>query len=93
AAKQMNAFGGMLSFRLSNEVQSAQFLERLHWIMPAVSLGGVESTVCQPARTSHAKLSEQQRQRLGMDDRLMRLSVGIEAANDLIADLDQALSA
>ena len=93
ATNQMHGFGGMLSFRLAALVEPAAFLERLHWITPAVSLGGVESTVCQPARTSHAKVGGQERQRLGIDDRLMRLSVGIEAAEDLIADLDQALKA
>ena len=92
AAVQMQAFGGMLSFRLADEVAPNAFLQRLHWITPAVSLGGVESTLCQPAYTSHAKLSETERARLSIDDHLMRFSVGIEAVDDLIADLDQALS-
>ena len=92
AARQMHAFGGMLSFRLDSQIEPGAFLQRLHWITPAVSLGGIESTVCQPARTSHAKISDAERRRLGIDDHLMRLSVGIEAVADLIADLDQALS-
>ena len=92
AAAQMQAFGGMLSFRLADDIDPNTFLHHLHWITPAVSLGGVESTICQPAHTSHAKLSPAERTRLGIDDRLMRFSVGIEDADDLIADLDQALS-
>ncbi len=93
ASRQMTAFGGMLSFRLDPGVEPDRWLARLKIIRPAVSLGGVESTVCQPARTSHAKLERAERVRLGIDDHLMRLSVGIEALDDLIADLDHALSA
>jgi cystathionine beta-lyase len=91
AARQMRAFGAMLSFRLAGAVDPDGFLDRLELIRPAVSLGGVESTISQPSKTSHAKLGEADRQRLGIDDRLMRLSVGIEAADDLWDDLDQAL--
>jgi cystathionine beta-lyase len=91
AARQMRAFGAMLSFRLAGAVNPDGFLDRLELIRPAVSLGGVESTISQPSKTSHAKLGEADRQRLGIDDRLMRLSVGIEAADDLWDDLDQAL--
>ena len=91
ARRQMSAFGGMLAFRLAKTQSVEGFLQRLQLIQPAVSLGGVESTICQPSQTSHAKLSDQARSELGIDDRLMRLSVGIEAVDDLAADINQAL--
>jgi len=93
AARQMRAFGGMLAFRLADAVSPDRFLQMLQLITPAVSLAGVESTICQPSRTSHAKLTDEARETLGIDDRLMRLSVGIERVEDLIADLDQAIEA
>lgn len=93
ARRQMEGFGGMLSFRLAGLVDPDAFLDDLILIRPAVSLGGVESTVCQPSRTSHAKLSDTQREKLGIDDRLMRLSVGIESADDLWIDLEAGLGA
>lgn len=67
------------------------FLARLRVVSPAISPGGVESTVCQPARTSHARLTGPQRAELGIDDRLMRFSTGIEGVDDLVADLDETL--
>jgi len=93
AARQMHAFGAMLGFRLGDAVSPDRFLQKLALITPAVSLAGVESTICQPSRTSHAKLSPDAREALGIDDRLMRLSVGIERVEDLVADIDQALDA
>lgn len=90
ASGQMDGFGAMLSFRLADSIDPEAFLDTLTLIRPAVSLGGVESTLCQPSRTSHAKLASEQREALGIDDRLMRLSVGIETATDLWADLEQA---
>lgn len=92
AARQMSGFGGMLSFRLDRRVAVETFLGSLKLITPAISLAGVESTICQPSRTSHAKLDDAERARLGIDEHLMRFSTGIEAAADLIADLDQALA-
>jgi cystathionine beta-lyase/cystathionine gamma-synthase len=91
ARRQMSDFGAMLSFRLSDTIDPDDFLDRLALIRPAVSLGGVESTICQPSRTSHAKVAREECIRLGIDDRLMRLSVGIEALEDLWHDLEQAL--
>lgn len=91
AAAQMNGFGGMLTFRLGDAFDPEAFLARLELIRPAVSLGGVETTVSQPSKTSHAKLIDEKRKALRIDDRLMRLSVGIEAVDDLWDDLDQAL--
>ncbi len=92
AKAQMSAFGAMLSFRLAESIDPDTFLDALELVQPAVSLAGVESTICQPARTSHAKLTPSERRRLGIDDRLMRLSVGIESVADLQRDLDQALA-
>jgi cystathionine beta-lyase len=58
-----------------------------------VSLGGIESTICAPAVTSHAKISADERNRIGISDSLLRLSVGIEQADDLLEDIEQAMSA
>jgi cystathionine beta-lyase len=92
AQAQMQAFGGMLSFELDeNKSDSSQFLRRLRLIKPAVSLGGVESTICAPAVTSHAKISAAERKRIGISDSLLRLSAGIEHPEDLTEDLARAL--
>ena len=91
AARQMRGFGGMLSFELRDPAEVDRFLSRLRIVMPALSLGGVESLVCVPSRTSHRTLSPEERQRVRIADGLIRLSVGIEDIADLIADLTQAL--
>jgi cystathionine beta-lyase len=92
ARKQMWGFGGMLSFELDEgRIMADAFLRRLGMITPALSLGGVESIICAPAATSHVKLSASERRELGIADGLLRLSVGIEDADDIIADLAQAL--
>jgi cystathionine beta-lyase len=89
----MKGFGGMLSFELSAKAgEPSAFLRRLKTIIPAVSLGGVETLLCCPAETSHRKISAEERKRIGISGRLLRLSVGIENADDLIADLNQALA-
>lgn len=90
-ARQMSGFGGMISFELTEPGLVDNFLRRLHLIMPALSLGGVESLVCIPSKTSHRSLTPDERQRAGISDGLVRLSVGIEDIADLKADLDQAL--
>jgi len=83
----------MLSFELDEQqVDTALFLRRLKLITPAVSLGGVESTICSPAVTSHVKMSAAERNRVGISDNLFRLSVGIEHSEDLTEDLVQALN-
>jgi cystathionine beta-lyase len=93
AKKQMRAFGGMLSFELDEEgIEPDKFLRNLHLIKPALSLGGVETIICSPAATSHAKISPKERSQLGITDGLLRLSVGIEDCDDLLADIEQALS-
>ncbi len=89
ARSQMKGFGGMLSFEVKTNADD--YVKRLKLIRPAISLGGVESTVSSPMRTSHSKLTAGQRAEAGIKDNLLRLSVGIEDANDLIADLEQAL--
>lgn len=87
ARSQMSGFGGMLSFELAGSVDPDRFLHELRLIRPALSLGGVESTICAPATTSHSKVTAEVRRRLGISDGLLRLSVGIEHADDLVADL------
>lgn len=87
AGRQMRAFGGMLSYELPEGMDVEAYLRGLKLVTPAVSLGGVETTICQPVETSHAKMPAAERERLGITPRLLRLSVGIEDAEDLIADL------
>ncbi len=90
ARKQMpGGFGGMLSFEIAGDPE--KLMKKLKFIRRAVSLGGVESTINTPARTSHAKLTAQGRKEVGISDKLLRLSVGIEDTNELIDDLKQAL--
>lgn len=92
ACAQMNGFGAMLSFELNGSNRTADdFMKKLNLIKPAVSLGGIETIICDPVRTSHAKISAEVRARQGITDSLLRLSVGIENVEDLIKDIDQAL--
>lgn len=90
AKKQMpGGFGGMLSFEVKGDPE--KFLKKLKIIKRAVSLGGVESTIAAPVKTSHARLSAAERAAAGISDKLLRLSVGIEEAEDLINDIKAAL--
>jgi len=92
AKAQMKGFGGMLSFELdAGRIDPQAFLKGLKLITPALSLGGVETIICAPKATSHAKISAADRARLGITDGLLRLSVGIEDPADLIADIAGAL--
>ena len=92
AKRQQRAFGGMLSFELnSGPAQAFHVMNELKLWTRAESLGGVESLVTHPATATHADIPVETRQRLGISDGLVRLSVGLEAAEDLIADLQQAL--
>jgi len=92
ARRQMDGFGGMLSFEVKGAVADAErFVSRLRLFTLAISLGGVESLVCFPCRTSHAHVGAGERARMGVTDNLLRMSVGIEDAIDLMADLKQAL--
>ncbi|WP_188497828.1 methionine biosynthesis PLP-dependent protein [Pullulanibacillus pueri] len=85
--------GGMVSFRVQDEKQVAPLLENLKLITFAESLGGVESFMTYPATQTHSEIPEDVRIKKGVCNRLLRLSVGIEDAEDLMADLDQALKA
>jgi cystathionine beta-lyase len=88
----MDGFGAMLSFELNiSNLSADEFMKNLQLIKPAVSLGGVETTICYSARTSQVKVSAEDRARLGITDGLLRLSVGIENVDDLIKDIGQAL--
>ena len=90
AKKQMKGFGGMVSFELK-DLDATSFMKYLKLIKPSMSLAGVESTILSPTKTSHALLSPEERAEQGISDQLMRFSVGIEEAEDLIADIEQAL--
>ncbi|AOW18298.1 cystathionine gamma-synthase [Polaribacter vadi] len=94
AKKQMKDFGGMVSFKLKGESKEAtfKFLENTKLFTLAESLGGIESLVNHPVTMSHASIPEQERLKIGITDSLVRLSVGIEDIEDLLADLEQALS-
>lgn len=92
AKSQMNAYGGMMSFELEDDIDQSIFLENLEVIFPALSLAGVESTILAPTTTSHSLLSPEERKEQGISDRLLRFSVGIEEARILIADLENAIS-
>ncbi len=90
AKKQMKGYTGMLSFELVSGVDPNKFMESLSMIKQSMSLAGVESTILSPAKTSHALLSVEERERQGISDGLLRFSIGIENKNDLIADLEHA---
>ena len=93
AARQMDGFGGMMAVELAGGAKAAdKFLRRLTLFRHAPSLGGVDSLVSEPRHTSHAHLSSAERTKAGIPDGFLRLSVGIEDADDLIADLRQALA-
>lgn len=92
AAAQMDGFGGIVTFFIEGDLADARrFLERCEVFALAESLGGVESLVDHPAIMTHASVPATERAALGISDQLIRLSVGIEAIEDLIDDLDQAL--
>lgn len=92
AKRQMDGFGGIVTFFIKGDVETARrFLERCEIFALAESLGGVESLVDHPAIMTHASVPEKERAALGISDQLIRLSVGIEALDDLIAELDRAL--
>jgi cystathionine beta-lyase/cystathionine gamma-synthase len=94
AMEQMHGGGGVLSFEVDGTADDARcFSEALHLFNLAPSLGGVDSLVTIPVFTSHGMISAEQRAKMGVTEQLIRLSVGIENAGDLIADLEQALTA
>jgi cystathionine beta-lyase/cystathionine gamma-synthase len=95
AKKQMSGFGGMVSFTFTSGLKedAISFLEKVKVFTLAESLGGVESLANHPALMTHASIPEVKRKEIGITDDLVRLSVGIEDAEDLISDLQQALDA
>jgi cystathionine gamma-lyase/cystathionine beta-lyase/cystathionine gamma-lyase/homocysteine desulfhydrase len=90
AKKQMSGFGGMIAFDLGSLDRARLFLESVKLCALGESLGGVETLISHPATMTHASVPADQRQRLGITDGLVRLSVGIEDAEDLLQDLEQA---
>jgi cystathionine gamma-synthase len=94
AKRQQRGFGGMVSFELTGGFDEVStFVSSLKYFSLAESLGGVESLVCHPASMTHAPLTEEALQIAGIGQNLIRLSVGLESSEDLIADLLQALEA
>ncbi|CUS47632.1 MAG: cystathionine gamma-lyase MetB [Idiomarinaceae bacterium HL-53] len=94
AKRQMQGFGGMISIFLEGDIESARkFLEAVEIFALAESLGGVESLIEHPAIMTHASIPKENREKLGIHDNFVRISVGIEETADLIADLEQALDA
>ncbi|HEY4966743.1 MAG TPA: cystathionine gamma-synthase [Puia sp.] len=93
ARKQMRGFGGMISFELTNNSpeETKRVLSSTHLFSLAESLGGVESLISHPASMTHASIPREERIKNGLSDSLIRISVGIEDAGDLIEDLDQAI--
>jgi cystathionine beta-lyase/cystathionine gamma-synthase len=91
ACRQMSGFGGMLSFEAGSLERARSIVERTRLFALAESLGGVESLIGHPATMTHAAVPKELREAMGLTDGLVRLSVGIEDADDLIADLDRAL--
>lgn len=91
--KQTTGFGAMISFETDSERTALDILEHVKVIQYAESLGGVESLITYPMLQTHADIPKQEREAKGINERLLRLSVGLEAASDLIADLEQALEA
>jgi len=90
AKKQMSGFGGMIAFDLGSIENARRFLERVKLCSLAESLGGVETLISHPATMTHASVPPAERTRLGITDGLVRISVGIEDIDDLIADLETA---
>jgi cystathionine beta-lyase/cystathionine gamma-synthase len=93
AGKQMSGFGAMIAFDLGSLDSAARFLGRVRLCALAESLGGVETLISHPATMTHASVPQEQRTKLGITDGLVRISVGIEDVDDLIADLENAFSA
>jgi cystathionine beta-lyase/cystathionine gamma-synthase len=92
ARELFNGFSGMMSFELQGGVEEAErFMKRTQLPVIAPSLGGVETLMTRPATTSHSGMSPADRERAGISDSLIRLSIGLEATDDLISDFDQAL--
>ena len=92
AKKQSKGFGGIVSFTLKNNTEAAAtaFVTATHYFKLAESLGGVKSLLCHPAQMTHKSIPAEKRRAAGVEDSLIRLSVGLEEVEDLITDLEQA---
>ncbi len=94
ATRQQSGFGGMISFEIDGgEAAVRTFVERLQLFSLAESLGGVESLVCHPPSMTHAPVSEEALAEAGISQNLIRLSIGLEGAEDLVSDILEALEA
>ena len=91
AKSQMNGYGAMLSFELTADLDSYKFQKNLNLIKSSMSLAGIESTVISPHLTSHALLTQEERDSVGISDQLIRFSVGIENIKDLKQDISSAI--
>ncbi|NLU53126.1 MAG: PLP-dependent transferase [Clostridiaceae bacterium] len=89
--KQARGFGAMISFKVDNEITARRLLENVQVVLYAESLGGVETLITYPMLQTHADIPQEEREKKGIDERLLRLSVGIENVEDIIADLDRSL--
>ena len=93
ARRQQHGYGGMVSFEVNGGIEEVNHVLRSVRVFTlAESLGGVESLICHPLTMTHASMTPARREKAGINERLIRLSVGIEDVNDLLEDLDQALS-
>ena len=90
--KQTKGFGGMISFELDSEETAIQLLSNVNMILFAESLGGTESLITYPLTQTHESIPAETREKLGINERFIRISIGIEDVNDIIADLEQALA-
>jgi cystathionine gamma-lyase/cystathionine beta-lyase/cystathionine gamma-lyase/homocysteine desulfhydrase len=93
ACKQMSGFGSMITFETGSLANANKMLKRVRICSLGESLGGVETLISHPATMTHAALGEKGRRKIGITDGLVRISVGIEDVEDILADLDQALCA
>ena len=93
ARRQQKGFGSMVSFDVGSLAAARAVLEAVKLCTLAESLGGVETLICHPATMTHASVAPEVRERLGITEGLVRISVGIEDTDDIISDLDQALNA
>jgi cystathionine gamma-lyase / homocysteine desulfhydrase len=91
AKKQTRGFGGMVSFDVGSEEKAAELLSKVKYFTLAESLGAVESLISVPSKMTHASIPKERREELGITDGLVRISVGLEDAEDLVDDLKQAL--
>jgi cystathionine gamma-lyase/cystathionine beta-lyase/cystathionine gamma-lyase/homocysteine desulfhydrase len=92
AKRQASGFGSMITIDLGSQTDANNFLRKVRVFTLGESLGGVESLISHPATMTHAALGAEGRKQIGLTDGMVRLSVGIEDVEDLIADLEQALS-